>query len=201
MAVLSGRHWPNKQGGGVVFRSSNCVILFILLMFNIFFTPYRSTLCYAENGNLCCCYSNLVLYKFSCCVAVSHRRLQKQWWRTVYCCVGTLNIKKCRDCMETFHCDDKDIEWNPQDGHLTVILLWCGRTVLPNVFIFIFFYLIIKDVYLLFCINGSSFCVCARVFGSLPEPLCYVGRCMSWFSVTVHVLHTNFLEDVWQPES
>lgn len=36
-----------------MFCSSNCVLLFILLMFNIFFTPYRSTLCYADNGNLC----------------------------------------------------------------------------------------------------------------------------------------------------
>lgn len=95
MPVLSGRHWPNKQEGSLVFCSSNYVLLFILLMFNVFFTPYRSTLCYADNGNLCI---SDVRNLFIC----ANLAAVLQRWRVVKCCAGTLNIKKCRDCVVPF---------------------------------------------------------------------------------------------------
>lgn len=101
-------------------------LLFILLMFNIFFTPYRSTLCYAENGNLC---NSDVGNLFMCAnLAAVLRRSNGD----VYCRAGTLNIKKCRDCVVPFSLWQRH-SMNPQDGCTTVISLCHSRALLPNV--------------------------------------------------------------------
>lgn len=117
---------------------SNRARLSTLLMFNISFTLYRSTLCYAENGksiifqSLKCFH----LYKLSCCVTVSDPRLLKQWWRTVYCCVGTFKRKKKK--MQGLHGTSFTVTKHSMGSsglmrNITVILCCHCWAVLPNV--------------------------------------------------------------------
>lgn len=140
---------------------SNRARLSILLMFNISFTLYRSTLCYAENGKSIIFQSlkSFHLYKSSCCVTVSDPRLLKQWWRTVYCCVGTFKRKKSAGtAWNLFHCDKtfNGILRIDEKHNCDIVLPLLSSSAKCVVSIFVFFFCDVAFSYtrmfLLFCL-------------------------------------------------